>query len=135
MRINEDNRKALPGNSKAQVRATVRALLENFLFPSVRLLFFFSFFFFPAFSILVMKNRGRCWLLLPNLDIGFCFVCALCFCSGSRSVLLWFFIQSPCFQCSSPCFFLVSRPPLFSRFFFLVFRPICPFFQAFLLLL
>jgi len=30
--------------------------------------------FFPAFSVLVMMNWGRCWLLLPIRDLGFVLV-------------------------------------------------------------
>jgi len=141
MRINEDNRKALPGDSKAQATATVRALLENSLFLLLPvssplflcfcLLFFFyllsallcfpllficcSFFFlfFPAFSVLVMKNRGRCWLLLSNLGLGFCSVCGLCF-LGFSSVFLGF---SSLFLLAFSLFFFPSVM-LFSPFFF-----------------
>jgi len=39
----------------------------------------FLFLFFPAFSVLVMKHWGRCWLLLSKLGLGF--VLCLCWCS------------------------------------------------------
>ena len=57
-------------------------------FSSSAILFFFLF--FPACLVLVMKNRGRCWLLLSNFGLGFCSLCGLCF----WSVLLWFFLPS-----------------------------------------
>jgi len=78
--------------------------------PSLSAVLFF-FFFFPAFSVLVMKNRGRCWLLLSNLGLGFCSVCGLRFLGFSSIFLGFFFLVFACvlsfFLPSLLCFFLL----------------------------
>ena len=80
----------------------------------------FLFLFFPAFSVLVMKHWGRCWLLLSKLGLGF--VLCLCWCSfishslyplslvfSARPALFFFFLFSS--FCS--LFLFSLRPPWF----------------------
>jgi len=78
------------------------SLLLSFAFvPAVPLLFLF----FHAFSVLVMKHWGRCWLLLSNLGLGF--VLCLCWCS---------FIPHSIYPLS---LVFSARPSVFSVFFLL----------------
>jgi hypothetical protein len=76
-------------------------------------LFLFSFLFFPAFSVLVMKRWGRCWLLLSNLGLGS--VLCLSWCSFIPHSL---YPLSLVFSCSPlSVFFLFLSSPVLCVFF------------------
>jgi len=81
MRINEDNMKALPGDSKVQATTTVRALPENSLF----------------LLLLVSSPLFLCFCLL------FFFLLTLCspLLSSSVRLLFFFLFVFPCFL--NPC--------------------------------
>jgi len=84
------------------------SLLLSFAFvPAVPLLFLF----FPAFSVLVMKHWGRCWLLLSNLGLGF--VLMFVYSSFNIPSLSGFFCSPLCFFCFLPfvlCVFFSPSP-------------------------
>jgi hypothetical protein len=123
MCINEDKRKALPGDSKAQATATVRALPENspFLLLSVSSPLFLCFcllgFLLTLCSPLLSSSVRTLWLnsgskpkmslalcLLPFVQSASGFFCSLClFCSGFRVFL--FFNPPPPRGCFLPNFY------------------------------
>ena len=127
MRRNEDNRKALPGDSKAQATAIVRALSENFLFlllsvssPLFICCSFFSFFFclFPCFFSPCDEEQRTVMASRSEFGSGF-FLCVW------LAFLLWFSVCTSLVFCPIPLF------PVFFLLFFSCFQsPVFSCFQS-----